>query len=282
MGLSVFDSTAKERQVCGKGVMHRSCPVPPGTTFSVDVGTDAGPPQGFQGYQTILQYSGDIALVQQPGLEEDAWPRCVGNGFEQHTAQAAGAPGRYVLGCDAGAPSQTYSGALSNVHFSCKGSGAGLVSIVGGAGAMTSFYHRPSVQGNRIFLMGDGSAGQVLADAVVIDCGAGADPGDAGGIDSDGDGCSDAREAGSNARAGGRRDRLNPWDFFDPTGDGKHRVDDVLSVISRFFTNAGEARYAPSADRTALGPDYWNLGAPDGRVRIDDVAAAARLFFHDC
>jgi hypothetical protein len=251
-------------------------------TFSVDVHTDAGPPNGFLGYQVVLQYSGNINMVDQGGLAENRWPRCSHPGLEQSSAASTGAPGRYTLGCAAGvsAAPQTYSGALANVHFTCKGSGTGLISILGGGGSMVSFYHRPSINGNRIFLAGDGYAGQQMADAVVVECGGGSVG--LAGADTDGDGCSDAREGGSNERAGGLRDELNPWDFFDPTGDSKHRVDDIIAVLGAYLVDEGAAGYSQSTDRTMLGPNTWNLGPPNGLVRVDDIVSALRLYFHDC
>jgi len=282
MALSVYGDAAKQQLVCGNGALHRTCGLGASSAFSVDVETDAGPPKGFQGYQTVIQYSGAINLVDQSGLAENRWPRCGGQGFEQTSAPSNAAPGRYILGCATSQAAQTYEGALANVHFVCKGEGTGLISIVGGGGAHTSFYHRPSINGNRTFLAGESSAGQDLADAVVVQCGTTIDSGGAGGFDTDGDGCSDAREQGDYERTGGRRDALNPWDFFDLTGDKKHRIDDVLAVIDSYYIDDGAADYVMGADRTLLGPGFWNLGPPNGLVRVDDILSNVKLYFHDC
>jgi hypothetical protein len=279
MALEVFRDEAKAERACGKGAFNRSCTVVANETFGVDVKTDAGPENGFQGYQIVLQYGGDIAVVQQAALTENDWPGC-NYGFEQETDPSTGAPGRYVIGCDSGSPATAYSGVLSNIRFACTGAGTGFVSILGGPGARVSFYNRPSIYGNRIFLAGDARAGQVLADSVLIQCGEYAGIG--AGADTDGDGCADAREGGSNELLGGRRDPLNPWDFFDATGDSKHRLDDVLAVMARYFADDGEANYWEGADRSSFGDAYWELGAPNGEVRMDDILAAIRLYFHDC
>jgi hypothetical protein len=276
MALTVFRDTQKEQGSCGTGALNRECLVAPSSVFSIDVLTDPAPT--FQGYQIVIQYSGNINLVQQPALTENEWPRC-GPGFETKTLPSAGAPGRYVLGCKSGPPATNYSGVLANIHFSCKGSGSGLIGIIGGAGAHVSFYDRPSIFGNRIFLASEAKGGIRYADAVVINCG-----GQTGGLagDTDGDGCANTKEQGTNERTGGRRDYLNPWDFFDPNGDGLHRNDDIVAVMQRYMTNEGGANYSAAYDRTLLGPNYWNLGPPNGQIRLDDIMIIRSLYYHDC
>jgi hypothetical protein len=100
--------------------------------------------------------------------------------------------------------------------------------------------------------------------------------------DSDGDGCADADEIGPDETLGGRRDYLNPWDYFNPTKDGRNRVDDILAVVNHYFLAEGEAGYSENYDRTYLGPNPWNLGPPSGQVLVDDVLHAVDSYFHDC
>lgn len=109
--------------------------------------------------------------------------------------------------------------------------------------------------------------------------------------DTDGDLCPDYKELGDSGSAGGVRDPFNPFDYFNPTHDGRNRIDDALKVISQYFdddTNGtpGEppysAGYDPATDRTHLGPNPWNLGHPNGQQRIDDVLAQLKQYFHDC
>jgi len=105
------------------------------------------------------------------------------------------------------------------------------------------------------------------------------------GPDSDGDACSDVNEGrtavGSEA-TGGRRDYLNPSDYFNPTHDGENRIDDVLAVASHYGKNTGDPGYSVDFDRTYSGPNAWNLGPPNGQIRIDDILSAARQYHHDC
>ncbi len=101
--------------------------------------------------------------------------------------------------------------------------------------------------------------------------------------DSDGDGCPDADESGPDEKLGGRRNFLNSWDYFNPTNDGKNRVDDILAVVDHYFIREGEPGYEDGKyDRSYLGPNDWNLGPPDGQVLVDDVLYAVESYFHDC
>ncbi len=102
------------------------------------------------------------------------------------------------------------------------------------------------------------------------------------GPDTDGDGCPDANEGGANPLAGGVRDYLNPWDYFNPTGDGRNRVDDILAVVQRFGLNAGMVGYSTIYDRSSIGPNPWNLGPPNGEIRVNDILAEVYQFRHDC
>jgi len=103
--------------------------------------------------------------------------------------------------------------------------------------------------------------------------------------DSDGDGCPDLKEqqtAIGSQTSGGRRDYLNPWDYFNPSHDGQNRIDDVLLVASHYGKNTGDAGYSSDYDRTYIGPNSWNLGAPNGQIRIDDILDSVRQYNHDC
>jgi hypothetical protein len=167
---------------------------------------------------------------------------------------------------------------------------------VGGSGPIwliagnSSYYFRPSVGQSYFYLESTLlKAGMEVADSVVINCGP-----QASGPDSDGDGCPDAREqqtAGGTESSGGRRNYLNPWDYFNPTQDGKNRVDDILRVVQQFFQDDNDgspgeppyvAGYDPGTDRTLLGPQLWNLGPPNGQQRSDDILNIIKQFFHDC
>jgi hypothetical protein len=112
--------------------------------------------------------------------------------------------------------------------------------------------------------------------------------------DSDGDACLDQIEAdtgpGTQLR-GGLRNPKNPNDYFNPTGDGQNRIDDILMVIGQYYEDAyldpptnsvPNPDYNPGTDRIGLGPDQWDLGPPNGEQRLDDILAVVYQYFHDC
>ena len=112
--------------------------------------------------------------------------------------------------------------------------------------------------------------------------------------DTDGDGCPDVKEqqtAVGSELSGGRRDYVNPWDYFNPSGDGVNRVDDILAVVSQYHDDDTDgnpglppyaAGYNPGMDRTTLGPNAWNLGPPNGQQRVDDILSSVYQYHHDC
>lgn len=112
-------------------------------------------------------------------------------------------------------------------------------------------------------------------------------------VDTDGDGCLDAVEAGPDPRLGGRRSATNPWDFYDTNHDGMVTIqDDMISVI-RAYGGRTNRLYSTSLDRSppprpAVEPDPskrepWDLGPPDGAITVAaDIFAIARQYGHSC
>ena len=242
----------------------------------------------------MLQYGSAFALQQQPGLSENRWdypcnipPYEVS--FETKQAASGQISGSYLLSCrpkPAPDPPSTFDGEITNVQFTCLG-GSGPIWLLSGGGSNSSYYFRPSVGQSYFYPESTPKTGGVpVADAVVVNCGP-----QPSGPDSDGDGCPDAREQGPSELTGGRRNYLNPWDYFNPTLDGLNRVDDILRVVLQFFDDDNDgspgqppysAGYDPGTDRTLMGPNAWNLGPPNGQQRADDIIHIVRQFFHDC
>jgi hypothetical protein len=57
-------------------------------------------------------------------------------------------------------------------------------------------------------------------------------------VDADDDGCPTAAEEQTTAgseKSGGLRNPAHPYDYFNPTGDGLNRIDDVLAVVDAYF-----------------------------------------------
>jgi DNA-binding beta-propeller fold protein YncE len=124
-------------------------------------------------------------------------------------------------------------------------------------------------------------------------------------VDSDGDGCPDANELGTDPKLGGARDPSNAWDFFDvpvpvltsenPTGSRNKTVSlaDVISVLYYVGTanvigpNTNGVSYNSDVNRNGVpdGQEYdrtasvdpttrWRSGPPDGSVTVADAVAA--------
>ena len=110
--------------------------------------------------------------------------------------------------------------------------------------------------------------------------------------DTDGDGCSDQRENGPDETLGGLRDYLNPHDFYDVLGPGaalpKDKIidlpNDILGVIQHFAPLGTEAEYDVNFDRgPSLGPNAWNMTAPDGVIDLpNDILGVILQFGHSC
>ncbi len=114
--------------------------------------------------------------------------------------------------------------------------------------------------------------------------------------DSDGDGCPNVREqqtAAGSQTSGGLRDDQNPYDYFNPSGDGQNRIEDMLAVRDAYFEDDNDANpglppyaaaYNPATDRDndAASPNAWNTGAPDGLQRVQDILHMLNQYFHDC
>jgi len=106
-----------------------------------------------------------------------------------------------------------------------------------------------------------------------------ADPFDS---DTDDDGCTDGQELGDLQLAGGRRDPMNEWDYFNPSQDGTNRVDDILLVVQAYYIDEENPGYLEKTDRTFVGPNEWSLGEPNGLQRVDDILNVVKQYFHDC
>ena len=104
--------------------------------------------------------------------------------------------------------------------------------------------------------------------------------------DTDGDGCSDTRELGEIPAAGGDRDPLDPWDFYDVTGDRAIDLNDAVAILNAFGAAPQSPGYVASYDRFAPDPQkpYRTAAATGSHVGIDLADAVLNLqsFGHNC
>ena len=103
--------------------------------------------------------------------------------------------------------------------------------------------------------------------------------------DNDNDSCADTAElqdAPGSENTGGLRNPNNPWDYFNPSGDRRIMIDDLIMVLHRFGVRAGYPGYDPKYDRSFLGPRLWDLGPPDGKIQLFDILAVMSQFGDLC
>ncbi|MEX2157929.1 MAG: CAP domain-containing protein [Dehalococcoidia bacterium] len=126
--------------------------------------------------------------------------------------------------------------------------------------------------------------------------------------DNDGDGCSDARERGSDLTQGGQLDPNNYWDFFDVPNDSNSYDgtislnDDIFGVMIHWSATDDGGRaainrntdplspqpltgYHPAFDRSPAPPGApaWQLGPPDGQIDLfTDIFGVAFQFGTTC
>jgi len=226
-----------------------------------------GSAQSYGGFDLVMTYAG---VSSKDNADAEAWPDCA---YEA----SAYDPGFLALACAIGvaSPNSVYTGLIGTADFNCTDSG--VITMLHGYGwtALVENLQSPVLH-----------EGETISETLIIDC--------ALDIDSDGDGCSDDAErqtATGSELSGGRRDYLNSHDYFNPTGDGQNRLDDVLAVLDQYSKDDNDqspglppyaAGYNPDADRTLLGPNAWNLGPPNGLQRVDDILNIVKQYFHDC
>jgi hypothetical protein len=119
--------------------------------------------------------------------------------------------------------------------------------------------------------------------------------------DTDGDGCTDAQEQGTNPLAGGQRNPNSFWDFFDTPDSSNVRdrsivVSDIFRISQRLGTSGTATSvanalstpptsgYHAAFDRSAPSPGagLWASGPADGAVSVGDISYAVAQFGHSC
>ena len=136
-----------------------------------------------------------------------------------------------------------------------------------------------------------------LIDTGAVTCWGGDDYGQTG--DTDGDGCTDFAEHGSDPMRGGLRDHTSYWDFFDTpivgnTRDRTITIGDIGAVVGRFgaFGDAeGDPRSEPppppsyhaAFDRGGqAGEHVWDQAPANGSISVGDIGAVVAQFGHGC
>lgn len=262
-------------QITGAGVWcdapaaPASCTVPVGQDFTLTVDVLHAPADGYVGMQTLIDYGADITYVPGPVAGELVWPDLAaglalratpGPGFVAHAG---------LTGLVPPFPTSTFEGTVVQLQMTCSAEGSeSTVELL----PLDNPVHGPL---GAMFIDPDGVTNIVPAvDQIAVQCVQ----------DTDGDGCSAARENGADEMTGGLRDDNNPYDFYDTNGN--RRVDlpnDILGVIARWSANPQQPYDAIYDRGPSEGPNAWNMTAPDGHISLTiDILGVVRQWQHHC
>lgn len=105
--------------------------------------------------------------------------------------------------------------------------------------------------------------------------------------DTDDDNCKDGKEVGTVATAGGQRNPLDPWDFFDVNGDAAVDLQDALLILNHFGHSHNQDSLDPKLDRQLAGNTSkpWLTVAATGTgqgIDLQDALANLQQFGHNC
>lgn len=263
-----IDTNGDTANDCGTGdTESHSCTVALNAPFrSREYLNSLGDIPAYRGLQLHFGFGGGVTPASDP---ESLWPGCVGPTFYYGSAYGVQTDFGHASCAVAGSsPSIAYTGLAGQIFFKCASDGT--VDLM--HGAFPAHTELTEIDTTRH------AEGVGTDEVLTVTCTAPAPyP-----TDTDGDGCPDEKESGPDKRAGGQRNFFDQWDYFNPTGDGVNRIDDVLAVLQQYFVDQGDAGYTTRTDRTPLGPDPWNLGPPNGQQRLDDILAAVASYFDDC
>jgi hypothetical protein len=270
---------------CDSSRGYNKCYVPADTDFTADVilqGISALPNGAYTALGFTVAYEGMISN----GTATMVWPHCV-------FGAPKSLPGGEGYGCaiGIGAPSSTYTGVVGRVSLGCHADGSvslihsGADTLIIDDKGVTQVEDGPDV----LFIKcDDGTPRPTATPLPPKDPDADTD-GDTvpngTDLDDDGDGCPDEAENGFNEMQGGRRDPHNPWDYFNPTNDGKNRVDDILTLVNHYYLAEGDPGYDEKYDRTSIpetAKEPWRLGPPSGQILVDDILNILGSYRHDC
>jgi hypothetical protein len=282
---------------CNAGV----CAVPLNGTFTLQVNIDAGLTEGYIGIQTEVDYSNLVAnggrynpaTQASFGVAELVWPPGVFplrapveppplSGLEGtiHHADGTGL---------SNPPKTTYTGPALALSMTCGGTNSTNVMMLLPYNAATN----SDGSGFRQSLTDGNQSIPAKATPLTVTCDSLAPTPTPTG-DTDGDGCTDSQENGSNEELGGRRNYVNPWDFYDV--DGNMQIDlffDIYAVAFAFGQGPGDPGYSMAKDRSPPPPPWeepdatkrevWDMDAPDGIIDLFvDVFGVAFQYGHHC
>lgn len=276
---------------CDDAVQPTACYVEIGATFTLSISALSVPDAGYYLMQTYLAYDSGLTYNAQPSpLDEIVWPD-VDPGVALRFEPAPDTV--YHGGLTALAPpfpTSHYLGNLVQVKFKCPSSGVSqhVIDLLP--------HGDPVANTNGALFLEAGSEAEIVPEvgSLTVNCSPPPTPTPTmqpGPGDTDGDGCSDEQENGPDEMAGGRRDYMNPHDFYDVAGGGGDLPDgvidlsnDIFGVIQHYAPAGTEPEYDVNFDRGPTeGPNPWNMTAPDGVIDLSiDILGVIQQYGHAC
>ncbi|MEX2159516.1 MAG: flexitail domain-containing putative surface protein [Dehalococcoidia bacterium] len=296
------------------------CVFASGTSFTLHVDIDDAPTQGYVSLQSQIAY-GPLIYKPPATLDEFVWPD-VGVGVRA-PAFPTGNEGLITLGASTFyimPPVSTFEGTLLELTMNCSNVDDYFTLSMPaytddnrlGALVLLDTGEIVPAATSATMLVPEVDPGSPIpvADTIDIHC-----YGPDSTLDTDGDGCTNQRELGTNPELGGNRDVDHFWDIYDvwthplsnPAGWERNGTTDlfgdIFAVAQRYGSTgtvpeteeeriaaaltppADEAGYHIDYDRTSppLGADVWDMGPPNGTIDLfADIFGVAFQFGHHC
>ena len=264
-----------------------------GTIFSIDLVVDAHDGEEWFAYQNYVNYTDSVLDAINPPMSWANPPTMTTGGnlfpfasgafcgpnpttisiYKENDDDADGASWRSDCGESDLDFASTSGGDLIRYFFLCENPGAATLTP---AAVADTFLLTPEFaslndhQHSATINCCPDSDGDNLNDCEEADLGTNPNA-----VDTDTDGCSDSEELGTVVYAGGLRDPLNHWDFYDVDGDKRSNAIDIGKVRSKVNQNF------PPYDR-GVGAHPWAPGPPDGIVNAIDIGLVRASVNHYC
>ncbi|MCH7699956.1 MAG: PD40 domain-containing protein [Chloroflexi bacterium] len=258
------------------------CHIPFGGSFLLSVEVVTAPEAGYILAQTFIDFGGHLAYKPAASAaNEIIWPD-LADGTALRSQGGAGLVNHGGLtSLTPPMPVSHFEGAIVQLEMSCSAEASSNTVLLLAAdekevGTKGSLFVLPDA--TQIVPAVSGLTVACVAPEMVLS-------------DTDGDGCSDLRENGSDESMGGLRDYLNSNDFYDVLGGGGGPPDqiidlsnDIFGVIIHYAPTGTEPEYDVDFDRgPSAGPNPWNMTAPDGVIDLsNDIMGVIQQYQHDC
>ena len=253
---------------------NATCSIALSDEFTLAVLATKPPAGGYHLAQAWIDYGSVLEYTAAPAAaDEVSWPDATFSlrGFHP-TAVYLGA----LTGLIPPQPVSFFAGEIFEFAFACTTTPSS--SVV----ELLPYLDPVAYTDGALYVEGETGGPQITPEvgSLNVNC---VDPATTG--DTDGDGCDDILEIGTDETLGGLRDPRDEWDFYDTNGDAVIDLsNDIFDVIQHYAPTGTELEYDVAFDRgPAKGPSVWNMTAPDGVIDLtNDIMGVIQQYLHDC